>query len=111
MPDIRMRPTDLGELYTLLSMYQDTYGRVPEGFMEQVKKHYQEAAARRSCNKEEANVPLITNPRGAGRKNHADPEETSRMIQMRHSGATIRRIAAEFGCSTGRVHKLINEHE
>lgn len=111
MPNIRMKPTDLGELYTLLSMYQNTYGSIPEGLMEQVEKHYQESAACRSHNKEEAFVPLITNPRGAGRKNHADPEETSRMIQMRHSGATIRRIAAELGCSTGRVHKLINERE
>lgn len=106
-----MRPTDLGELYTLLSMYQNTYGSIPEGLMEQVEKHYRESAACRSHNKEEASVPLITNPRGAGRKRHTDPEETSRMIQMRHSGATIRRIAAEFGCSTGRVHKLINERE
>lgn len=111
MPGIKMRPTDLGELYALLSMYQNTYGNVPEWLVEQVVKHYQEAAPCGSCRKEGASMPLVTNPRGAGRKSRTDPEEVSRIVQMHHSGATIRRIAAEFGCSVGRVHKLIHEHK
>ena len=111
MPDIKMRPTDLGELYALLSMYQDTYGSVPEGLMGQVVKHYREAASCGLCRKEDASFPLITNPRGAGRKSHTDPEEVSRIVQMHHSGMAIRKIAAEFGCSAGRVHKLIHEHK
>lgn len=111
MPDIKMRPTDLGELYTLLSMYQNTYGSVPGGLMEQVIKRYQEAAACGQYGKGETSVPLITNPRGAGRKSHTDPGEKNRIIQMHHSGVSIRKIAAELGCSTGRVHKLIHEHQ
>lgn len=109
MPDIKMRPTDLGELYTLLSMYQSTYGGVPSGLTEQVEKHYREAA-RSPCSKERAPVPLVTNPWGAGRKSHTDPEVTSGIVRMRHSGASIRKIAAAFGCSVGHVHKLIHEH-
>lgn len=92
-------------------MYQDTYGSVPGGFMGQVIKHYQEAAACGQSGKGETSVPLITNPRGAGRKSHTDPEEKHRIIQLHHSGVSIRKIAAELGCSTGRVHKLINEHQ
>lgn len=106
-----MRPADLGELYTLLSMYQNTYGHVPEGFIGQVINHYQETISCGSCSKGKVSVPLITNPRGAGRKSHADLEEISRMVQMHRSGASIRRIATEFGCSIGRVHKLIHEHK
>ena len=63
MPDIKMRPTDLGELYALLSMYQDAYGSVPEGLMGHVIKHYREAASCGSSRKDDASVPLITNPR------------------------------------------------
>ena len=110
MPNIRMRPTDLGELYALLSMYRNTYGNIPEGLTEQVARHYQEAAAFSQCMEGESSVPPVTNPRGAGRKGHTDPDEAAEIIKMRHSGMTIRKIAQESGCSVGRVHKLIHEH-
>lgn len=110
MQDIKMRPTDLGELYALLSMYQDTYGGLPEGLTEDIERHYQEAAACGLCMKGEPSITLVTNPRGAGRKRKTDPDEAADIIKMRRSGMTIRKIAQESGCSVGRVHKLIHEH-
>ena len=110
MPTIRMRPTDLGELYALLSMYRNTYGGIPEELTREVACHYQEAAACGQRIKGEDPIPLVTNPRGAGRKGHIHPDETADIIRMRRLGMTIRKIAQESGCSVGRVHKLIHEH-
>lgn len=74
MGKIMMRVTDLGELHTLLTMYQDTYGSVPEGFIEQVAEQYHTAAIGH-CDAESASIPRITNPRGAGRKSKVKPED------------------------------------
>ncbi len=106
-----MRPTDLGELHTLLIMYRNTYGGVPDGFLEQVAKRYYAAAASRHCDTESNSVPLIANPRGSGRKSKVKPEEMEQIYNLRKSGRTIREIAAETGYSVGLVHKLIHEQK
>lgn len=111
MGNIMMRPTDLGELYTLLTMYQDTYGSVPERFLEQVAEKYHAAAAVRHRDAESSSIPLITNPRGSGRKSKVKPEEKEQIFYLHKSGRTIREIAVETGYSTGLVHKLIHEHK
>lgn len=106
-----MRPSDLGELYALLTMYQNVYGGVEDKLVAEIVDNYNRAAASfRCCNgKNHAAVP-ITNPRGAGRKRRNDPDEAEKIRQLRESGKTIRTIASETGRSIGYVHKLINEH-
>lgn len=110
MGKIMMRVTDLGELHTLLTMYQDTYGSVPEGFIEQVAEQYHTAAIGH-CDAESASIPRITNPRGAGRKSKVKPEDKEQILYLRKSGRTIREIAVETGYSTGLIHKLIHERK
>ena len=64
---IVMRRTDLAELYTLLGMYDRTYGGVPEGLTESVKGAY-EAAYR------DGEIAEIMNPRNADIKNNCKIE-------------------------------------
>lgn len=104
---ITMRPSDLGELYGLLTMYQQAYGGIGEEFFLEVRERYAESAHFFGCTEE---IPLITNPRAAGRKRKSNPEEVQKILELRKKGMTIRKIAVEMGCSVGLVHKLINEH-
>lgn len=106
-----MRPTDLGELHTLLIMYRNTYGGVPDRFLEQIAEQYHAAVASRYCDAESNSVPLITNPRGAGRKSKVKPKEKEQIYNLRKSGRTIREIVTETGYSVGLVHKLIHEQK
>lgn len=49
------------------------------------------------------------NERGAGRKSRFSEEEKSSIKMYRFQGKTIKEIAEMFKCSTGLVHKIINE--
>lgn len=49
------------------------------------------------------------NERGAGRKSRFTEEEKSSIKMYRFQGKTIKEIAEMFKCSTGLVHKIINE--
>ncbi len=104
---ITMRPSDLGELYGLLIMYQQAYGGIEEKFFSEVRERYADSARFFGYTGE---IPLITNPRAAGRKRKDNPEEVQKILELRRKGMTIRKIAAKMGCSVGFVHKLINEH-
>ena len=105
MSMIAMRRTDLAELYTLLKMYDSCYGGVQKELLESIKESYK---APPGGDKE--GIPVITNPRGAGRKSGVTTEQISRARQLHEQGRSMRKIAKELGCSVGRVHKLINEH-
>lgn len=105
MSMIAMRRTDLAELYTLLKMYDSCYGGVQKELLESIKEAYK---APPGGDKE--GIPVITNPRGAGRKSGVTTEQISRARQLHEQGRSMRKIAKEMGCSVGRVHKLINEH-
>lgn len=106
-----MKPSDLGELYALLTMYQNVYGGVEDKFLAEIADNYNISTACFVCGggKNPAASP-ITNPRGAGRKRRNDPDEAEKIQQLRKSGKSIRAIASETGRSTGYVHKLIHEH-
>lgn len=108
---LQMRPSDLGELYALLTMYQNVYGGVGDKLITEIAGNYNKSAA---CfcpgSGTEDAIASITNPRGAGRKRRNDPDEAERIRQLRKSGKSIRSIASETGRSTGYVHKLIHEH-
>ena len=102
---IVMRGTDLAELYTLLGMYNRTYGGVSEGLIESVKGAYE--AAYRDRGRE---IAEITNPRNAGRKSGVTQEKIQKAGEMHVDGYSMREIAKEMQCSIGHVHKLIREH-
>lgn len=55
------------------------------------------------------NVQKIKNERGAGRKSKFGNEEMATMTMLKLQGKSIRAIAKEMNCSTGLVHKLLNE--
>ena len=107
-----MKPSDLGELYTLLTMYQNIYGSAGDNLLAEIADNYKVSAACfcRSSGKNPDIMP-ITNPRGAGRKRRNIPEELEKIRRLRKSGMTIRAIASETGCSVGYVHKLIHEQQ
>lgn len=50
-----------------------------------------------------------TNSRGAGRKQRFTQQEKQMIKMYRIQGETIKNIANMFKCSTGLIHKLINE--
>ena len=102
---LAMSRTDLAELYTLLKMYDRSYGGVPVEMVESVKEAYKGSAGR-----DKEGIPEITNPRGAGRKSGVTMEQISQARQLHEQGHSMRKIAEEMGCSVGHVHKLINEH-
>ncbi len=49
------------------------------------------------------------NSRGAGRKQRFTQQEKQMIKMYRIQGETIKNIANMFKCSTGLIHKLINE--
>ena len=102
---IVMKETDLAELYTLLGMYESSYGGVEEELIESVKAAYQAA-----CRNRNGEAGEITNPRKAGRKSGVTREKIQRAGEMHAKGRSMREIAREMECSVGHVHKLINEH-
>ena len=57
----------------------------------------------------EKNSPRIPNERGAGRKTIFDDKTRSDIRKKRDEGATIKKLAQEYGCSVGLIHKLISE--
>lgn len=106
-----MKATDLAELYTLLLMYRQTYGEeVSESLIEAIKREYEKAVDILKKEREDAGIPVITNPRGAGRKSTVTEESIAMAASLKESGESIRSIAGKMGCSTGHVHKLIHEH-
>ena len=100
---IEIRKTDLGELYTLLELYQRVYGEVPEGLLIKIEDRYKRAHGPGERERQ------ITNPRGAGRKSKITEERIRQAKELKRKGYKIREIGKEMGCSTGHVHKLINE--
>jgi len=46
------------------------------------------------------------NKRGAGRKSIFDDKTRSDIRKKRSDGATIKKLAQEYGCSVGLIHKL-----
>lgn len=107
---IEMKPTELGELYALLSMYGQVYGGIGEELLLEVADKYDKAMTGRGCDKGNKGAKMSpNNPRGAGRKPREIEGEIEKILELRREGMTIREIALQAGCSTGRVHKLINE--
>lgn len=49
------------------------------------------------------------NERGAGRRTKFTDEEIKKIKEDRLQGKTIKELAAQFNCSVGLIHKLINE--
>ena len=105
-----MRPSDLGELYALLTMYKQTYGSIEDRILCDVADNYKKSAELLNHNREEGEIPPVTNPRAAGRKARNSIEVTRKILKLRKEGMTIRNIASETGRSVGYVHKLIHEH-
>lgn len=106
-----MRPSDLGELYGLLTMYKQAYGGIEDRILSDVADNYKKAAGLLCHNRKEGEIPPVTNPRAAGRKARKSTEIIQNIRRLRNEGMTIRSIASETGCSVGYVHKLIHEHD
>lgn len=56
------------------------------------------------------NVQKIKNERGAGRKERFTDKQKQEIKEYRLQGKSIREIAKVYKCSTGLIHKLINEN-
>lgn len=54
-------------------------------------------------------VQKIKNERGAGRKERFSDKQKEEIKDYRSQGKSIREIAQIYKCSTGLIHKLINE--
>ena len=98
-----MSPADLCELYTLMELYEKTYGQAGITAAE-LKENI-----RKKC-EERGVAGNIKNARNAGRKKKYSKETNRKIAEGYKSGKSIRKIASETGCSTGYVQKLIYEH-
>ena len=62
-----------------------------------------------SCIKElEEEIHKLKNERGAGRKPKLS-DKKDEIKQLRNEGMKIQELANKYGCSVGKIHKLINE--
>lgn len=102
MGRLEMSPADLCELYTLMELYEKTYGQA--GITAAELKE----TVRKKC-EERGVTGNIKNERKAGRKKKYSKETDRKILEGHKSGKSIRKIAAETGCSTGYVQKLIYE--
>lgn len=98
-----MGPADLCELYTLMELYEKTYGQAGITAAE-LKENI-----RKKC-EERGVAGNIKNARNAGRKKKYSKETDRKITEGYKSGKSIRKIASETGCSTGYVQKLIYGH-
>lgn len=64
----------------------------------------------RKENKELSSAMRVKNERGAGAKSKFNDEQILEIKRLRATGESIRKIAKEYNCSVGLVHKLINEN-
>lgn len=104
MGKIEMGLADLCELYTLMELYEKTYGQ-PGITVGELKE-----SVRKKC-EEHGVTDGIRNARNAGRKKKYSKETDRKIVEGYKKGKTIRKIASETGCSTGYVQKLIYEHK
>lgn len=102
MGRLEMKPADLCELYTLMELYEKTYGQTGITAAE-LKEN-----VRKKC-EEQGVAGNIRNARKAGRKKKYKEETDKKILDGRRQGKTIRETALESGCSTGYVQKLIFE--
>lgn len=54
-------------------------------------------------------IKIKKNDRGAGRKEKFNKEQIKQILEARKQGKSIRVIAKEFDCSSGLIHKILNE--
>ena len=105
MNRIRMKGTDLGELYGLLKMYGQTYHIEVYTLLKQIQEDYEEAI-------ENEYVVIgnrsITNPRGAGRKSQVTEAEKEQAALLSSQGYSIREIGKNIGRSPSYVYKLLH---
>ncbi len=99
MQRIKMKRTDLCELYILLELYERTYGQ--SGITAVELKE----CVRQKC-EEQGMAGCIKNARNAGRKKKYSEETDRKVMKEYGQGKSIRKIAAETGCSTGYVQKI-----
>lgn len=59
--------------------------------------------------KKKKGVQELKNERGAGRKSKFSSKQIEQILEARRKRKSIRKIAKEFNCSVGLVHKIINE--
>jgi len=104
MGRLEMSPADLSELYTLMELYERTYGQAGITAAE-LKEN-----VRKKC-EERGVAGNIKNARNAGRKKKYSRETDRKIAEGYKSGKSIRKIASETGCSTGYVQKLMFEHQ
>lgn len=103
MGNLEMRIADLRELYTLVELYERTYGQLG------ITTTELKAGVRKKC-EERGVAGNIYNARGAGRKKKYSEWTDRKIMEGYENGNSIRKIASETGCSTGYVQKLISEH-
>lgn len=104
MGKIEMSLADLRELYTLMELYEKTYGQ-PGITVAELKER-----VKKKC-EERGEVGNIKNARKAGRKKKYSKETDRKIVERHKSGKFIRKIASETGCSMGYVQKLNFEHK
>lgn len=104
MGKIEMSLADLRELYTLMELYEKTYGQ-PGITVAELKER-----VKKKC-EERGEAGNIKNARKAGRKKKYSKETDRKIVERHKSGKSIRKIASETGCSMGYVQKLIFEHK
>lgn len=79
--------------------------------IQKLKNEIQKLKNENEIMKNNNNCHKLINERGAGRKSKFTPETIKDIIWYRENGRTISQLAKMYDCSTGLIHKLINENK
>ena len=102
---IHMSEMDLAELYALLSLYRRTYQEEEKKPLGELLEDIRGLYRKRSNGKE---IRDVRNTRGAGRKKVYSEEEDQKIRKIYESCRSMRKTAAEAGCSLGHVQDVIH---
>ena len=101
-----MRAKDLGELYTYLKMFGQTYTDC-EKEREAMERGIEEVFSREyGGRKEGGTLEALRNPRNAGRRRKNREGAGEQIRQLRMEGKSIREISAETGIPKSTVHRI-----
>ena len=107
IPGVFMNEYDLAELYTYLELFRKVYGGCDSeaaAVMDAVLRVYTEEY--RPADAEQA-LRALRNPRFAGRRPSFTADDRLRILSLRRSGMSIRKISLETGIPKSSVQRIL----
>ena len=106
---ILMQDRDLGELYSLLRLFRNTYSiceQEADTLLQSICDLYR---LQSGIQDEETALMELKNPRQAGRKKTITPEQCHAVRELHGTGMPVREIAACTGISKSSVQRILKD--